>query len=409
MLHAGYMEQWQYHKTISGTPQGGVCSPILANIYLNRLDKYVEQQLIPEHTRGIARQPNVEYRKYLQQSRTQWKQGNHKQAKKLRRQAQMLPSLNPVDPNYERLRYIRYADDILLGYAGPKAEAERIKQQIATFLQRDLKLNLSHEKTLITHANTEAAHFLGYAISVQQANDKLSKDDGRRTNGRIALKVPKGKIDHYCSAYMRRGKPIHRSELMFESDYTITKIFQDEYRGIVQYYMLAQNVSSFWKLNWVMQTSLLKTLANKHKTTISKIARKYRTDVKKPEGIYKCLMVKVERGENISPLIAYFGGIPLRRQKEAILLDKSPQQNRWSAYSELVTRLMAQECELCSSRENIEVHHIRRLANLKVKGQREKPKWMQVMVSRRRKTLVVCKNCHTNIHAGRPTRQRAMA
>ncbi len=408
LLDAGYMEQWQHHTTISGTPQGSVVSPILANIYLDKLDAYVEQQLIPEYTKGTARQPNLEYRRLMRQSHTQRKQGNWEQAKQLRRQAQSLPSLNPDDPNYRRLRFIRYADDILLGFAGPKAEAERIKQQIAEFLQRDLKLPLSQEKTLITHATTEMAHFLGYAINVQQVNDKLSQDGGRRTNGRIALKVPKGTIDQYCTTYMRRGKPVHRPELTFESDYTITKIFQDEYRGIVQYYMLAQNVSSFWKLHWVMQTSLLKTLANKHKTTVAAMIRKYRTDLEKPEGTYKCLKVEVERGDDKPPLTTYFGGIPLRQQKEAFLLDKNPQQTRWSSHNELVKRLIAQKCELCGAREDIEVHHIRRLANLKVKGRKGKPRWMQVMASRRRKTLVVCKDCHTNIHAGRPTRQRTM-
>jgi hypothetical protein len=297
----------------------------------------------------------------------------------------------------------------LLGIAGPKAEAKEIKEQIAEYLQCHLKLQLSEEKTLITHAQTGAVKFLGYAITNQIANDKLSKDGGRRTNGRIALKVPKGTIDQYCATYMQRGKPIHRPELIFEQDYTITKIYQDEYRGIVQYYMLAQNVSSFWKLHWTMQTSLLKTLANKHKTTVSKIMRKYRTDLRTPEGTYKCLKVQIERDNDKPPLVTYFGGIPLRRKKEAILRDQNPQQTRRSSYNELVKRLTAQKCELCGSQERIEVHHIRRQADLKVKGRKEKPRWMQVMASRRRKTLAVCKECHTNIHTGRPTRQRTKA
>jgi hypothetical protein len=406
LLTAGYLEQWQYHTTISGTPQGGICSPVLANIYLNELDICVEQQLIPANTKGIARRSNSEYRRLLQQSRTQQEKGNWEQARKLRRQAQSLPSLNPAEPDYRRLRYIRYADDMLLGFAGPRAEAETIKQQLADFLHCELNLRLSQEKTLITHATTEAAHFLGYAIQIQQADDKLSKDKGRRTNGRIALKVPKGKIDRYCDKYMQRGKPVHRPELTFESDFALTQIFQNEYRGIVQYYMLAQNVSSFWKLHWIMQASLLKTLANKHKSSVCVMAKKYRTNVEKPEGTYRCLKVEVKQGQDKKPLTAYFGGIPLRQKKEAILLDTNPQQTRWIGYNELVKRLMAQECELCGSQENIEVHHIRKLADLKVKGQREKPIWKQVMASRRRKTLVVCKDCHTNIHAGQPTRQR---
>lgn len=406
LLRAGYLEQWRFHVTISGTPQGGVCSPILANIYLDRLDAFVEQELVPAYTRGKARQANRQYRSLLWQSYSQRAQGNIEMAKQLRRQAQRLPSLDPDDPDYRRLRYVRYADDILLGFAGPKVEAEEIRRRLAEFLQQTLKLELCQEKTLITHATTQTAHFLGYAILTQQVNDKLSEDDGRRVNGRMALKVPAGTVDRYCAAYLKHGKPVHRPELTIESDYTIVRLYQSEYRGIVQYYMLAQNVSSFWKLHWIMQASLLKTLANKHRTTVKAMARKYRTTVHTPKGTYRCVRVTVRREGNKPPLVAYFGGIALRRQQMAVLEDRNPQKARWVATNELVRRLLADECELCGSRENIEVHHIRKLADLKARGHREKPQWMQNMIARRRKTLVVCKKCHTDIHAGRPIGQR---
>jgi group II intron reverse transcriptase/maturase len=406
MLQAGYLEQWRYHSTLSGTPQGGVVSPTLANVYLDRLDTFVEQVLIPEYTRGDTRRRNDCYRILMQQSRYQRAHGNIKEAKRLRGQAQQLPSLDPNDPGYRRLRYVRYADDILLGFAGPKVEAEEIKQRLAEFLHHTLKLELSQEKTLITHARTRAARFLGYGIVTQQANDKHSKDGGRRVNGRIGLRVPADVVDKYCASYMKRGKPVHRPELTVESDYTIVRLYQAEYRGIVQYYVLAQNVSWFWKLHWVMQTSLLKTLANKHRTSVGKMARKYVATRETPEHTYKCLRVTVERGDGKSALVAYFGGIPLRRQQMATLKDLNPLTTRKSAHNELIARLLADECELCGSRQNIEVHHIRKLADLKVKGQREKPQWVQTMAARRRKTLVVCKDCHVNIHAGRPTRQR---
>jgi hypothetical protein len=204
---------------------------------------------------------------------------------------------------------------------------------------------------------------------------------------------------------MKYGKPIHRPELGFESDYGIVSLYQAEYRGIVQYYMLAQNVYWFWKLHWIMQTSLLKTLANKYKTTVRKMIRKYRANRETPEGTYKCLKVTVKRDGDKPPLIVYFGGIALRRQQMAVLKDVNPKGIRWSSGTELIKRLLADKCELCGSRQDIEVHHVRKLADLKIKGQRAKPRWMQTMAARRRKTLVVCKQCHNNIHAGRPTRQ----
>ncbi len=139
------------------------------------------------------------------------------------------------------------------------------------------------------------------------------------------------------------------------------------------------------------------------------MARKYRANKETSEGTYKCIEVTVERDNSKPSLVAHFGGIPLRRKKSAVLYDQNPQQTRWIGYSELLERLLANECELCGSQQNVEVHHIRRLADLKVKGQREKPTWMKVMAARRRKTLIVCKDCHTKIHAGQSTRQRAMA
>jgi len=408
LLQAGYLEAWQYYPTLSGTPQGGVVSPILANIYLGELDRFVEQTLIPEYTRGKSRRANLDYRKLMNASWQQEDQQHYEEAKQLRRQAQSLPALDPDDAKYRRLRYIRYADDILLGFAGPRAEAENIKQRLAQFLQQTLKLELSREKTLITHATTQAAHFLGYAIHTQLANDKLSEDDSRRLNGRIGLSVPQGVVDKYCRLYMKYGKPTSRPELLYESDYTIVTLYQAEYRGIVQYYQLAQNVSAFWKLHWVMQTSLLKTLAHKHHTSVRAMVRKYHAHQKTAEGTYKCLAVKVAREGGKPPLVAYFGGIPLRRRPTAVLVDGAPRQFRWSARSELIQRLLGEECELCGATERLEVHHIRKLADLKVKGHRERPQWMQVMAARRRKTLVVCKSCHMNIHAGRPTRQRIL-
>lgn len=405
LLKAGYLEQWRYHATLSGTPQGSGCSPVLANIYLDRLDTFVEQVLIPAYTRGDTRRPNNRYKALMKQSRYHRQKGNIKLAKQLRKQAQQLPSLDPYDPNYRRLRYLRYADDVLLGFAGPKAETEEIKRELAGFLQQTLKLELSQEKTLITHATTQAARFLGYDIVTQQPNDKHDASGGRRVNGQIGLRLPADVVDKYCAAYMQRGKPIHRPELEFDDDYTIVSQYQAEYRGIVQYYLLAQNVCWLSKLHWVMQTSLLKTLAHKHKSTVRAMARKYRATRETPTGTLKCLQVTVERGDDKPPLVAYFGGVPLRRQRTAVLKDQDPLTTRRGERNELIKRLLADECELCGSCEKVEVHHIRKLADLKVKGRREKPQWVQVMAARRRKTLVVCKDCHNNIHAGRPTRQ----
>ena len=400
LLKAGYVEDWKYGRTLSGTPQGGIVSPILANIYLDRLDKFVENMLIPAHTRGSDRRDNREYTRLLKQAAYQRKRGNHAKALQLRKQMQQLPSRDPYDPGYRRLRYVRYADDFVLGFIGPKAEAEQIKESLETFLRDSLKLELSREKTLITHATSQAARFLGYELVNQQAHDQLDQRGRRKVNGRIGLRVPAKVIEQHCQAYMKNGKPIHRSMLIHDEDYSIVEQYQSEFRGVVEYYKLAVNVSHFGRLQWIMEWSLAKTLAAKHKTTCRKVFRSYKSSVPTDHGPRKCLKVIKEQGNGKPPKVTQFGGIPLKRNRQAVLVDQQPQRYR-TERNELIKRLLADKCEMCDSKVKVEIHHIRALRDLNVKGRREKPKWVQVMAARKRKTLAVCQTCHMDIHHGR--------
>ena len=177
MLKAGYLEDWDYRETLSGSPQGGVVSPILSNIYLDKLDRYVEQELIPQYTRGARREGNREYARIAGQKRRARERGDRAAARELEKRLSRLPYGDPMDPGYRRLRYLRYADDHILGFIGPKAEAEEIKAKLAGFLRETLRLELSQPKTLITHARSQPARFLGYDIIVQHNNTK-------RTGGR---------------------------------------------------------------------------------------------------------------------------------------------------------------------------------------------------------------------------------
>ncbi len=400
MLQAGYVEDWVWNATLSGAPQGGVLSPCLSNIYLDRLDKFVETVLLPGYTRGVLRRSNPEYNRVRSAVHRARKRGDHATMRTLRKQQRGLPTGDPRDPGYRRLRYVRYADDILLGFAGPKAEAEEIKGRLAQFLQEDLKLELSETKTLITHARTSAARFLGYEITTQHANQIIT--GGRRAaNGSIRLRVPDEVIKAKCARYMSRGKPERRPELMNEEDHAIISRYGAEYRGVVQYYLLAGDVYRLNRLHWVMVTSLLKTLAGKYDSSVSKMAHKYGATIETPHGTRTCLQVRVERGEGRKPLVTTFGGIPLRRQKNAVLRDRNPVPA--SRRKELVHRLLAGRCELCGQADEVRVHQIRKLADLDKPGQPEPPEWVQVMTKRRRKTLVVCEPCYASIHPGRPT------
>lgn len=402
LLKAGYLEDWKYNATLSGTPQGGIISPLLANIYLDKFDKYVEKVLIPEYTKGDARRYSKKYEAMRMRIVNWRKKGRNEEADKLWVELQKLPSVDPNDPDYRRLRYVRYADDFLIGLIGTKNEALEIKAKIKEWLKVELKLELSETKTLITHATTQTARFLGYEIKVQQADDKHTKQGHRGINGRIGLRVPIEVVEKKCARYMQKGVAASRNELILDDDFTIIRQYQAEYQGIVNYYMLAYNVSWFHRLRFVMQTSLLRTLAAKHKTTLMAMYHKYRAVTQTPYGPMKCLKMVVEREKGKKPLVAHFGGIPLRHQKTAVLRDIDVNQIfKSDRRKELIQRLLADECELCGAKEKVEIHHIRKLADLKAKGRKEKPIWVQKMAARRRKTLAVCSKCHDSITFGK--------
>ena len=181
MLKAGYLEDWEYHDTLSGCPQGGVVSPILSNIYLDKLDKFVEQELIPQYTRGERGPGNPEYHRMRPGWRRHGGAGTGRQPGDLPGSCARSPTTDPMDSGYRRLRYSRYADDHILGFIGPKAEAEEIKAKLARFLRETLRLELNQAKTLISHARTQRARFLGYDIIVQHCDTKLSKAAVRPT------------------------------------------------------------------------------------------------------------------------------------------------------------------------------------------------------------------------------------
>jgi group II intron reverse transcriptase/maturase len=395
MLKAGYLDDWEYHDTLSGCPQGGVVSPILSSIYLDKLDKFVEQELIPQYTRGKRRRDSPEYRGLKKRLERARQYGDRAAARALVKQMRALPSADPMDPGYRRLRYCRYADDHLLGFIGPKAEAEEIKAKLATFLRETLGLELNAEKTLITHARSQPARFLGYHVIVQHCDTKLT--GGRRTaNGRIALRVPPDVVTAQCARYRQHGKPWHRSRLQNLTDYDIVRTYGAEYQGVVNYYLLAQDVWRLGTLCWYAETSMLKTLAAKHKSTVTTMAARHKSKVITGDGPRTCFEATLTR-QGKKNLVARFGGIPLQQNRRAVITDPAPVPVHYPR-KELIYRLRKRWCELCETAATVAVHQVAGLKHLGKPGSGQ-PAWAALMARMRRKTLIVCAACHDHIHA----------
>jgi hypothetical protein len=348
---------------------------LLSNIYLDKLDKYVERELIPQHTRGARRKTNPQYRKLADRRRAALQDNDQGLARELVKQLRALPYGHPIDPGYRRLFYARYADDHLLGFIGPKAEAEEIKAKLATFLRETLALDLNQDKTLLTHGRTRAARFLGYEIIVQHSNTRIT--NGRRSvNGRIALRVPLDVITAKCARYRHQGKPWHRSALQNLPDYDIVQTYGAEYRGIVNYYLLAQDAWRLNRLRWNAETSMLKTLAAKHKSSVTKMAARHKAKIETSDGPRTCFEARKSR-EGKPDLVARFGGIPLKRDRNAVIRDPAPVPAT-TPHKELIHRLRRRWCELCEHGATVAVHHVARLADLGKTGSGQ-PEWAALM------------------------------
>ena len=416
-LKAGYMEDWKYHNTYSGTPQGSIISHILANIYMNELDYFMEEYAKAFYS-GKRRKVNPVYKKMQRMYQKKQKELKQKETngnecerenlvseiKELKRNLRETQYSDQMDSEYKRIFYIRYTDDFLIGIIGSKKEAEQIKNQISNFLSEKLHLELSKEKTLITHGH-DFANFLGYHITVAKGeyNKKIKTGTTRRVNiGKVFLYVPKEKwmkrLLQYKALKIKYDKqngnqeiwePVRRTQLMHLDDIEILNQYNAEIRGLYNYYRLANNVSVLNNFYYVMRYSMLKTFAGKYRTRISKIIRKYR------QG--KDFVVKYHKKDGIGRVLFYNKGF--QRDTKVGMSNPDVIARAIENYSRsgLIKRLKANQCEWCG-KENvpIEVHHIRKLKDLK-----GKKKWEIVMIARKRKTMALCIDCHNKLHAGK--------
>ena len=403
-LKSGYMEDWKYHESYSGCPQGGIISPILANIYLNELDKYVIRLKEDFDSKGKSRKTKeyeaIRHKKQqIHKKISKTEDGELRdeliaQYKGLTKQLFKTPAKERTD---KRIKYVRYADDFLIGVNGTKEECEQIKAKLTVFVRDELKMELSQEKTLITHSNTPA-RFLGYDIRVRRDSTvkKVGNHQERTLSGKIELNIPlKDKIEtfvidnHIAKRDNKKLIPIHRPLLLNRTDLEIVMIYNAELRGLCNYYAIASNFNQLNYFGYLMEYSCLKTLANKHKSRISKIRAEYK-DGKGHWGI----PYETKRGTR-RMLFAKYSDCKEKNFKDIVPKMAVQYSHNTTTFEK---RLKAKKCEVCGSTDSdrYEIHHINKVKNLKGKEM-----WEKIMIAKRRKTLVVCHKCHTAIHHGK--------
>jgi len=412
MLKAGYMEDWTFHATFSGTPQGGVVSPILANIYLHELDEFLAE-MKARFDRGKRRAVHLPYQRLsdaickrrhlidelLAQNRPAEAAAEKEKVRELQTKRSTMPAQNWFDPTFRRLLFCRYADDFLIGVIGSKADAREIMQQVATFLRDRLKLEASAEKSKVSKAS-DGAVFLGYRIcTVSGGRVKRVRFQGRYTRtrsatSRIRLVVPHDRLVRFNrrKGYgdLSRLKAIHRRYLVDSSVLEIVLAYNAEMRGLANYYRLAYCAKfSLRKLHFLRQTSLLKTVSFKLRRSVNQVVRHLKI------GDRLAVRVKVEDGKG--RLVEVFALKDLARLPElGAAVDRLPSTMWTSGRSDVLDRLHARKCEYCGAAGvPCEVHHAHKLRDVK-----DAPLWQQVAAARRRKRIALCRSCHQALHAG---------
>lgn len=417
-LKAGYMEDWVYHNTYSGTPQGSLISPILANIYLNELDVFMAKYA-ESFNCGKGRKINPAYKKPLdvRRGKQEWLKRNSTKISEEKRQKVMaeiqelnnylsiVPYSDPMDTEYKRVVYVRYADDFLIGVIGSKEDAKQVKIDVGEFIKEQLHLEMSPEKTLITHGN-DFARFLGYLVTVSREQNRTRTKNGftRRTYvGKVKLYVPKEKWLNRLLSYgalkisydkahgnKEVWEPVRRPGLIRLDDIEILNQYNAEVRGMYNYYRLANNATVLNAFVYVMKYSMYKTFAGKYRTSMRKIIRKYCRN--------KDFTVSYQTKSGTKSVVFYNQGV---RRNDKVIATENPdiigRTNENRRYTRLTDRLQGHVCEFCGAEtEDIEIHHIRKLKDLSGRAE-----WERHMIARKRKTMALCHSCHVKLHNGK--------
>jgi group II intron reverse transcriptase/maturase len=420
MLKAGCLDDWVYERTYSGTPQGGVVSPILANIYLHELDSFMAE-VKAGFDRGATRRAHPGYaaltrrvlrlRREIDDLRARGADETEvraclKRIKAVDKDRRTIPSVDPMDPDFRRLCYCRYADDFLIGIIGSKAEAQQAMATVQGFLSARLNLAVSPEKSGIKAAS-KGARFLGYhvcAFTLRSAGSmaRRVRGDGRSlrvrrrpTRGGIKLWVPRERVYAFCRRKEYGNLDLcdgrSRPQFLDSSDAEIVLAFNSELRGVANYYAIADGVkSSLGRLELVVFRSVMATVASRHRKSASWAKKHLRLG--SDYGV-TCMVRGKPRVLTLWKLKHLELAPWYRAAVDNITVGSRLAQSR----NDLITRLNARRCEACGDTDGpFEMHHVRAL-----KDKQAEPFAVWKKSARQRKTTVLCRRCHIAIHAGR--------
>ena len=321
------------------------------------------------------------------------------QLKEAEENTRKVPASMDMDADYKRLKYIRYADDFLIGVVGSKADCEKMKEDFTHFMREKLKLELSDEKTLITNAH-DSAKFLGYEISVRKSEVKRYNNLGyfkRVFNGQVVLTLPlatiQKKLLELKALEIRNvnGKEVWwtmpRDYLNNDKPEDICARYTAEIRGLYQYYRIADNISyAGSKFGYIMKYSFCKTLAKKLKSSTKKIITRYRKS-------HDIAIPYLGRKGETKYRIFYNDGFARQKPNKDASCDNLP-NTFVLPFPTLAERLMERNCELCGATNvNTIMYQVRKLSEIKPNTE-----WHKLMLKKWRKTLVVCEHCNAKIH-----------
>lgn len=406
LLNAGYMDlHGEKKESLIGSPQGGIVSPILANVYLHELDEFVED-LRKKLEKGKEKRPNPIYQKLRGKRYRMAKQGKTrtKEFKEITRQMRATPSKQMNDPEYIRIRYLRYADDWLIGVYGSHSLATEIKQQVKAFLYDHLRLTLSEEKTRITNARAEEAFFLGTTLKIGnggnakiklQTSSVTGKTFKRRSTGmETTMNAPLPKLMKrltdrgFCT---KEGQPTPKTGWMFLDADQIVNLYSGVNRGLQNYYRFADNWAHIQRIQYILQFSLAKTLARKYRISLTKVFKRF--------GKTLTIVVPGKEGQE-DRKVSFYLNPDWNKKRDGFQHGKQTDIDLVQTMIRLKTRSkLGRACCICESAEQIVMHHVRHIR--KLSHRREATGFNRLLRAINRKQIPVCTTCHGKIHQGK--------